>query len=80
MFTVNMPLRLTNSLVPSRGSTSQQVSDLVGSPRRPSSETMGVSGSILESPFAMTSCAARSASVSGESSSLVVTLIELGSL
>ena len=71
MFTVNIPFFLMNSFVPSRGSTSQQNGDFIGSPTLPSSDTIGISGVIDTRPFVMTSFAARSASVNGDSSLFV---------
>ena len=60
-----------NSFVPSRGSTSQQNGDFIGSPTLPSSDTIGISGVIDISFFVITSFAARSASVKGDSSPFV---------
>ena len=75
MFTVNIPFLLMNSLVPSRGSTSHANSLFFGSPTLPSSETTGTSGSMVARPLMMVLCAAMSALVSGESSSLDCTSI-----
>ena len=76
ILTVNSPLRFTNSLVPSSGSISQKrchPARSLNSILADSSDKTGMSGVSAASRAAITSCAARSASVSGEPSSLLLT-------
>ena len=77
MFTVNSPLRWTNSRVPSSGSTTQSVLQL----RRvahgsftASSDSTGISGEMRFSPARISFSERRSASVSGDMSSFLVTV------
>ena len=77
MLTVNSPFRFTNSLVPSRGSTSQYrphpalVAKSTSS--ADSSESTGKAGERASRPSTMVRCEARSASVRGDSSALRAT-------
>ena len=80
MFTVNSPLRLTYSRVPSRGSTSQKRrarAMVAASGAWPletaSSEIAGISGVSAASAGRMARSAASSASVTGEASAFRVT-------
>ena len=71
MLTVNSPVCLMNSLVPSMGSTTQRVSQerrCRMSVSLDSSESTGMALSKSRNPSTMTRCAARSASVKGLSS------------
>ncbi len=76
MLTVNSPLRLTNSRVPSSGSTSHSRGHarrcVHGDARCDSSDSTGMSVSARARPSTMQRCAARSAAVSGEASSLLL--------
>ncbi|EWS62357.1 hypothetical protein Y695_04416 [Hydrogenophaga sp. T4] len=75
MFTVNSPLRLMNSLVPSSGSTSQKRSPMAGRapPDTASSPTTGIPGVSRISASVIRSSACWSAAVTGEASSLLST-------
>jgi hypothetical protein len=73
MLTVNSPFRCRNSLVPSRGSTSQnrrQARRASYGGSSPSSLMTGTAGSSAPSPAAITACDARSAAVTGLRSAL----------
>src|ERR1700730_1257194 len=77
IFTVNSPLRLTNSRVPSSGSTTHNSRHVLRSSQgacADSSERMGMSDVTSLSPSMMTRCDSKSARVSGESSSLCCTV------
>ena len=73
MLTVNSPLRLMNSLVPSSGSTSQKLpsAGAVASCGQPSSANTGTPGESSASAAQITFSARWSASVTGEPSCLV---------
>src|SRR5450432_3530327 len=76
MLTVNSPLRLTNSRVPSSGSTthsSRQLCRCDQGAAADSSESIGTSGVSRCKPSMMTRCDSKSANVSGELSSLCCT-------
>ena len=73
MLTVNSPLRLTNSRVPSSGSTTQSSRQCRRSTQgaaADSSDNIGMSGVRRRNPSMMICCDSRSANVSGELSSL----------
>src|SRR5580692_4803797 len=77
ILTVNSPLRLTNSRVPSRGSTTQSSRQVWRSAQgawADSSDRIGMSGVSAVSPSRMTRCDSRSARVRGELSSLCCTV------
>src|SRR5580692_8019461 len=77
ILTVNSPLRLTNSRVPSRGSTTQSSRQVWRSAQgawADSSERIGMWGVTAVSPSRMTRCDSRSARVKGELSSLCCTV------
>ena len=76
MLTVNSPVRAMNSLVPSSGSTSQKRPPAGAPPAAAaalSSEITGMCGAAARSPATIRLSAARSASVTGEPSSLIRT-------
>ncbi len=75
MLTVNSPLRLMNSLVPSMGSTNQKrlLTSGISPADAASSPTIGMSGVRRRRPSKITFSAHWSATVTGDSSPLIST-------